>query len=121
MGGSVETVEEFKLYNRAVLLNALPLNAIKYNEFTVKCVRAPLDAIKFIVKHSSSLENYIRHESTIRLLNNVLGLDLKPSSGLYEHRPLDMMIVVSLKRPIRGQEVEVKPEDLEYILCIVEV
>jgi hypothetical protein len=114
VGGRVETVEEFK---RVVLLNALPLNAIKYDNFIIKCSRATLDAIKFIVKHSSSLENYIRHESTIRLLNNVLGLDLKPSSGLYEHQPLDVMIVVSLKRPIRGQEVEVREEDLDIFIC----
>jgi len=112
----VETVEE-KLYNRAVLLNALPLNAFGYNEFTVKCKRATLDAIKFIVKRSEVVENYIRHESTIRLLNNVLGLDLKQSSGLYEHRPLDVMIVVTLRRPVRGVEVEVREEDLEVFIC----
>jgi hypothetical protein len=26
---------------------------------------------------------------------------------------------VSLKKPIRGQEVEVREEDLEYFMCIV--
>jgi hypothetical protein len=114
-------VEELKLYNRAVLLNALPLNAIKYSEFTIKCVRAGVDTVKFIVKRSSSLENYIRHESTVRTLSSLLNIELQPSSGLYTHEKGDVMVVVTLKKPIRGQEVEVKPEDLEYIICSVEV
>jgi hypothetical protein len=117
----VETVEEHKQYTRAVMLNALPLNAIKYDEFIIKCKRVTLDAIKFIVKRSEVIENYIRHESTVKLLNNVLGLDLKPSSGLYEHQPLDIMIVVTLKKPVRGQEVSVREEDLDILICRVEV
>ena len=60
--------------------------------------------------------NYIRHPSTVRILNEVLGLDLQPSTSLYQYQPGDIIIVVGLRRPVRGQEVEVRPEDLDVAI-----
>ena len=66
--------------------------------------------------------NYIRHPSTVRILNEVLGLDLQPSSELYQYQQGDIVIVVGLRRPVRGQEVEVTVNDLDIaIISIVEV
>jgi hypothetical protein len=65
------------------------------------------------------LENYIRHESTIRVLSKLLNVELKPNTGLYTYKDGDILIIVTLKKPPRGQEVEVKSEDLEYFVCTV--
>jgi hypothetical protein len=110
---------EIKLFPRVVLLNALPLNSIKYTYFNIYCRRTSLQSIVDIIKHSLKLENYIRHESTVRFLSKTLNLEIKPSSEIYEYRDGDILTIITLKKPIRGQEVEVKEEDLDYFMCVV--
>ena len=111
---------EVKIFPRVVFLNALPLNAIKdAYYFDIYCKRTSIEAIADIVMHSAKVENYIRHESTVKLLSKLLNIDLKPSSGLYEYRDGDVLVIVTLKKPVRGQEVEVKEEDLDYFMCTV--
>jgi hypothetical protein len=115
------TVVEIKTFRRAVLLNALPLNAIppSVHYFDIACKRATIDAVADIIKQSTRVENYIRHESTVKLLSSLLNIDLKPSSELYEYRNGDVLAIITLKKPIRGQEVEVREDDLEYFVCTV--
>jgi len=104
---------------RMVFLNALPLNAIPYNSFVVICRRVRLEALRDLVA-DSVVESYIRHEATLKVVSSVLGVDLKPSSGLYSYIPGDALAVITLKKPVRGQEVvEVKQEDLDVLLCLV--
>jgi hypothetical protein len=104
---------------RTVFLNALPLNAIPYSSFTIICRRVRLEALRDLVE-DSVVESYIRHEATLKVISSVLGVDLKPSSGLYSYSPGDAVVVVALKKPVRGQEVvEVKQEDLDVLLCLV--
>ncbi len=104
---------------RTVFLNALPLNAIPYSSFTVICRRVGLEALRDLVE-DSVVESYIRHEATLKVISSVLGVDLKPSSGLYSYSPGDAVVVVALKKPVRGQEVaEVRQEDLDVLLCLV--
>jgi len=104
---------------RIVLLNAFPVNAIPYELFTASFRLLTLDDfIRELVNHAVSnrtIVNYIRHESTIKLIQSRLGnvkIDLKPSNELYRYSEDDIIYVISLKKPIRGQEVEVKEEDL---------
>ena len=115
-----ETRLEAKIFPRVVLLNALPLNAIPKDYFAILCKRTSIEAIADIVKHSMKVENYIRHESTVRLLSKLLNIELKPSAGLYTYRDFDVLAIITLKKPQRGQEVEVKEEDLDYYMCIVQ-
>ena len=112
---------EAKIFPRVVFLNALPLNAIPKDiqYFDIACKRTTIEAIADIVRHSLKIENYIRHESTVRLLSKLLNIDLKPSSGLYEYKNSDVLAIITLKKPQRGQEIEVKEEDLDYYLCTV--
>jgi hypothetical protein len=104
---------------RLVLLNALPLNAIQSDFFVITCKKVPLSVVVELIKSSDNVDNYIRHESTVKLLSRLSGKELKPSSGLYKHEDFDVLEIVTLKRPIRGQEVEVTEEDLEAYTCIV--
>jgi len=104
---------------RIVFLNALPLNAIPLNTFMIYCTR-DMDRIRFFVDAASEIESYIRHEATVKLVSELFKINLKQSSGLYTYQRDDKLIVVTLKRPTRGVEMEtVKPEDLDILLCDV--
>jgi Domain of unknown function (DUF1874). len=109
-----------KQVERLVFLNALPVNAIPYQIFNVYCKRTALNVVQDLVLTARQIENYIRHESTVKLLNRVLGLDLKPSPALYTHRHGDVLVIVTLKQPQRGVEVkEVSIQDLDILMCTV--
>ena len=104
---------------RVVILNALPLNAIQYRTFSIRCVRfANVSALREL-EIGKEVVNYVRHESTIKILSKLLDVELKPSASLYEYRDRDALVIVTLKKPIRGQEVEAKEEDLECFVCEV--
>jgi hypothetical protein len=115
---------------RVVFLNALPLNAVHREVVNIKCVKLSdiilarhefseiLSELKAMIRERE-IVNYIRHESTVKLLSNILGVELKPSSDLYKYKCGDALVVVTLNKPQRGQEVEVKEEDLEYFVCKV--
>ena len=112
---------EVKIFPRVVLLNALPLSAIPKEAyyFDILCKRTSIEAIVDVVRNSFKVENYIRHESTVKLLSKLLNIDLKQSSDLYTYKKGDVLVIVTLKKPVRGQEVEVKEEDLDYFMCTV--
>jgi len=61
------------------------------------------------------VEHYIRHNATIQALRS-LGIPLSetPNAGLYSYSPGDVIVVVTLRNPARGQEVsQIAPQDLE--------
>jgi len=65
--------------------------------------------------------HFIRHHATIAALRQ-LGVPLSeaPNAGLYSYQPGDVVVVVSLRNPVRGQEVQqVRPEDLEIWIVAV--
>jgi len=111
---------------RLVFLNALPLNAFPIDEYGLKIgiVKVSLYSVKPLVKDWARagvpIECYIRHRATVELLNKLLGLDMKPSDGLYRYSDGDKIIVVTLKKPLRGQEVDVKPQDIVFYIAEVE-
>ena len=106
---------------RLVFLNALPLNSFKLQPLRLMLlfVRVvTIDELRGIVEGAKALKipvvNYIRHEATVKYLNERLSLNLTPSSGLYEFQKYDVLVIVTLKRPERGREVtEIKDEDLD--------
>jgi len=105
--------------HRIVLLNALPLNAFPVEadrqfEFTGEVVALDelVVILKFAQHYGVKIENYIRHEPTVKLLSQITSLELKPENKLYSYSEGDEIYIITLKKPVRGQEVEVKPEDL---------
>jgi len=111
---------------RVVFLPSVPLSAISHTSFTVVYRRVSLEKLKNLLKYACGegykdcvFECYIRHESTVKLLNEILGLNLKPSADLYTFSDEDAVVVVSLKMPTRGAEAEVKPDDLD--VAVVDV
>jgi len=112
---------------RIVFLNALPLNAFPIDEgeeVLFSIAKESYVSLRGLIKdHARAgipVECYIRHPSTVHVINKLFNLNLKPSSELYSYREGDKIIVVSLKKPIRGKEVEVKPEDIEFYIVTLE-
>jgi len=106
---------------RIVLVGGLAPSIFEnYKELIIHYKKISLDELKELAKNAEVL-NFVRHESTVKLLSQVLGKDLTPSSGLYQWLKGDMLVVVGLRKPVRGQEVEAKPEDLDLVLCKIEV
>jgi hypothetical protein len=77
--------------------------------------------IKNYIKAGYDIDCYVRHESTLNAINDFFELSLAPSSSLYKHRKGDVIIVVTLKSPQRGKEVEVASiDDLDlYVVSII--
>ena len=103
---------------RLVFLNALPLNSIPKREFSIRCFRVtPFDILQFAAENKE-IQNYIRHEGTTKLLSSLLGIEIKPSASLYSYQPGDQLLIITLKKPVRGQEAtEVTIDDIDTIYC----
>jgi hypothetical protein len=111
---------------RMVLLNALPLNSLPRRR-----VRLDIEPIQIAhladwmqrkLLEGYTVEHYIRHASTIQVLRRDLGIMLsEANAGLYEFRQGDVLVVISLKTPQRGQEVQqLGIQDLEAWVVVVE-
>jgi hypothetical protein len=108
---------------RLIILNALPLNAFPFRSFNLVCVRYKLEELNEFFsywKEIVPIKCYIRHEGTVKVLNEYFGLSLVLSSDLYQYQQHDKLVIVTLKSPIRGKEVqEVRLEDLDIVVCDV--
>jgi len=102
---------------RLVFLNALPLNSIPKREFSINCFRiSPFDIVE--IAKDREIENYIRHEGTTKLLSSLISREIKPFAGLYSYQQGDQLLIVTLKKPVRGQETsEVTIDDVDTIYC----
>jgi len=112
--------------NRVVFLNALPLNAIYAKDFTITVSKADVELmrkwIEFYKKYKFEFKCFIRHKSTVELLNKEFELMLEPSSDVYHYENNDRLIIVTLKNVQRGKEVEVKDiNDLEFYHVTINV
>jgi Domain of unknown function (DUF1874). len=87
-----------------------------YRELTIWYRRISLQELVELAR-DAEVVNYVRHESTVRLLSQVLNRELVPNTGLYQWREGDELVIIGLRRPVRGQEVEVRPEDLDIVHC----
>ena len=107
---------------RIVFIPPLPLNAFPYKQFSLLVSKTSFEGLKKILKKYQEsgveleIKNFVRHESTVQILNQELGLSLKPSSELYSYQEGDIMIVVGLKKPVRGQEIQVSRDDIELAI-----
>jgi len=104
---------------RIVVLNALPLNALP--RAPLRMTVEPMSAVtlarwlEHMVRQGYAVVHYIRHPATIRLLRDLgAPIDEQPNSGLYQYADGDIIIVVTLRQPQRGAEIQrVEPGDVE--------
>ena len=101
---------------RIVILNALPLNAFNARSVHLEVTRIDIASLATWVNErlaeGYTLTHYIRHPATVQVLRE-LGVPLEmPNTDLYRYRSGDVLVVITLNLPQRGQEVQVRPEDL---------
>jgi len=104
---------------RIVILNALPLNALPRAHLRVDILPVAISELAGWVQRrlqeGYEVVHFIRHPATIQALR-VAGVPLQeqPNAGLYTYSHGDIIVVVTLRNPPRGQEVQqVSPQDLE--------
>ena len=117
---------------RLILLNALPLNAVPLKRFCVDVKRIDpsvpsefLGVLKVIFDKARStnaeIMNFIRHEATVNLINQLFNLSLQVNPGLYQWKRGDDILVITLKKPIRGQESQtITLEDLDIFYVYID-
>jgi hypothetical protein len=104
---------------RIVILNALPLNALPRRHVQADILPVAINELVAWIQRRAAegyeLIHYIRHAGTIAALRAAgAPLSETPNSGLYSYREGDILVVVTLRNPPRGQEVsQVSPQDLE--------
>ena len=111
---------------RIVFLNALPLNALPRSHLRLDIL--PVANLNELTRWTQrrlqegyEVVHFIRHPATIAALRAVgIPLSEQPSSGLYQYAHGDVIVVVTLRAPQRGQEVQqVSPQDLEVWIITV--
>ena len=97
---------------RVVLTNAFALSMFgNPNLISVEFRRITLQQLREIAKNAV-IVNYIRHPSTVNIVAQALGRQLEPNSGIYSYSQGDIVVIVTLAQPQRGQEIQAQPEDL---------
>ena len=102
---------------RLVVLNAHSLNAFSGNKYTLRIRRVSFAELPGLAAKYDGVIHYVRHQATMQLLNMYISLSPTSSIGLYQYSPGDALLVVVLKVPVRGQEVNsVSENDIELFL-----
>ncbi|MFZ8808096.1 MAG: hypothetical protein ACO2PN_08310 [Pyrobaculum sp.] len=104
---------------RIVFLNALPLNALPRTHLRLDILRVAVNELAQWVQRRVAegwqVVHYIRHSATVETLRAIgIPLNPQPNSGLYQYQYGDVLIVITLRNPPRGQEqTQVTINDLE--------
>ena len=110
---------------RVVILNALPLNALPRSHLRVDILPVSISElagwVQRRVQEGWQLVHFIRHPATIAALRSAgIPLPETPNAGLYQYDAGDIIVVVTLRAPQRGQEqAQVSPHDLEAWIVTV--
>ena len=108
------------------MLNALPLNALPRAPLRLDVVPVEVDSLRWWLglkrQQGCPVVHYVRHPATVQALRRLgAPIDERPSAGLYQYADGDVLVVVTLRQPQRGQETaEVGPEDLDIRVIRVE-
>lgn len=94
---------------RVVVLNAMPLNALPPQHLRLEVLPiTPKEFVNWVqrrLREGYKLVHYIRHASTVQALRQAgVPLSENPEAGLYRYQEGDLLAVVTLKNPTRGQE-----------------
>jgi len=110
---------------RIVFLNAMPLNSLPRRHLALDVMPVSINElaawIQRRLQEGWQVIHFIRHPATIQALRAVgIPLPSEPNSGLYQYTPGDVLVVVTLRSPARGQEqTQVRTEDLETWIVTV--
>ena len=109
------TGNEVAFRNQIIFLNAFPINAFMGKNAVLRVMHCGAlkdiqDAIKTVINNNNVI-NFISHESTAK------ALGLNPNKALYSYREGDIIIIVTLNKPLRNvQDMQVTINDLDVYL-----
>jgi hypothetical protein len=107
-----------KKIKRLILLNAMVLPK---KPMIIVSEPTTLNNVKALISIAEKVESYIGHESTARLLSELLSIEVPVNRGEYTPEVGDIAIVVRLKRRLeRPGDVSVKLEDIEFYIVSYE-
>jgi len=115
-GEGKPALEELKSgKEKLVLLNALVTNP--YIPMLLKTTPTTINEVRELVKRKS-IESYIGHEATARVLSQLLEADVPVSRAMYKPLPGDIAVVARLKKRLEKPEdiKNVSIDDLEFII-----
>jgi len=110
---------------RIVFLNAMPLNSLPRRHLALDVMPVGInDLVTWTqrrLREGWQVIHFIRHPATIQALRAAgIPLNEQPNSGLYTYQPGDIIVIVTLRSPQRGQEQQqVNISDLEVWIVTV--
>jgi hypothetical protein len=113
-----KTIQTQTKAKRVVLVGGVAPSMFNQNELTMYYKRITLDELEELAK-DAEVVNFVRHESTVKLLSNALEKQLTPNAGLYTWQEGDILVIVGLKKPVRGQEMQIVADDLDLVVVYV--
>jgi transcription elongation factor len=108
-----------KRVRRLILLNA---PVLPKKPMVIVSELTTVENVKALVAVAEEIISYIGHESTARLLSEILGVEVQVNRGEYEPQRGDIAVVVRLKRRLQTpQDIKnVTLEDLEFYVVSYE-
>jgi len=109
---------------RVVWLNAISPSMFAGEEWALHFSRFDAKELKEFIENllaeGATIVSYIRHPATVKVLREHFGdlMPETPDSGVYTYRSGDILVIVTLRKPQRGAEVQqVKIEDLDFVVA----
>jgi hypothetical protein len=109
------TGKEVAFRNQVIFLNAFPINAFMGKNAVLRVMYCGAlkdieDTMKTVINNNNVI-NFISHESTAK------ALGLSPNKALYSYREGDVIIIVTLNKPLRNVvDMQVTVNDLDVYL-----
>jgi len=109
------TGKEVAFKNQVIFLNAFPINAFMGKNAVLRvmycgALKDIYDLLKTVINNNNVI-NFISHESTAK------ALGLSPNKALYSYREGDIIIIVTLNKPLRNMtDMQVTINDLDVYL-----
>ena len=110
---------------RIIILNALPLNALPRSHLRLDTLPVSISDLAVWtqrrLQEGYEIVHFIRHQATIATLRAAgIPLSETPNVGLYQYQHGDVVVVVTLRAPQRGQEQQqVNISELEAWIVMV--
>jgi hypothetical protein len=115
----MEAIELLEL-DRVKLEKVILLNAFVVPRKPMVIITMPtnIENVKALIRKVGKIESYVGHESTARLLSELLETPVPYNRSEYQPVAGDIAVIVKLKKRLEKPEdvKNVKPEDLEFYI-----
>jgi len=109
-------LSEGDVIEKIVLLNALVPNSSKPSIMIT--MPTTLENVKELLKRTKTIESYIGHEATAKLLTELFEREIPVNRGMYTPQDRDLALIIRLRKRLEKPEdvKTVTPNDIELLL-----